>query len=320
MDTSKKLPLLIITGPTAVGKTKASVEAALRLNGEIISADSMQVYRHMDIGTAKVTEDEKKGVRHWLIDEFEPDDEFNVTIFKSLCEKYIQDIHSRGKLPIIAGGTGFYIQSVLYDIQFTEYDDEKKDSLLAELELQLRESGEDVMFGRLREIDPEYAAVIHKNNTRRVLNGICFYMLTGKRLSEHNAEQQLRESPYDFRYIVINDSRDLLYERINRRVDKMFEDGLEEEVRGLLEKGYSRSLPSMLGLGYKETADYLCNECTKEEAIEILKRDTRHFAKKQLTWFKREKNVIEINRQEYKSEDEIIGHIVSIAAELVSDV
>lgn len=307
MNTKKKV--LIITGPTAVGKTAASVEVAKKLNGEIISADSMQVYKSMDIGTAKVTEDEKQGIPHFMIDELNPDDEFNVTIFKDKARNYIEDISGRGKLPIIAGGTGFYIQSVLYDVDFTEYAQEDMEELHKELEQELEHIGVDAMFEKLREIDPEYANIIHKNNTRRVLHGIEFFKLTGKKISEHNEEQRSNTSPYDFIYIVIVDEREQLYDRINKRVDIMLQNGLVEEVKALLEKGYSRELPSMLGLGYKETADYLCGDCTLAEAVELIKRDTRHFAKKQLTWFKRERDVIYVHRNN-RTNEEVVKEIL----------
>lgn len=306
-------PLLIITGPTAVGKTALSVELALRLNGEIISADSMQVYKGMDIGTAKIKEEEKHGVPHYLIDILEPDEEFNVTIFKELAKGCIDDIYSRGKLPIIAGGTGFYIQSVLYDVAFTDYDEERRNEIKAGLEKTLEKNGIDYMFERLKEIDPEYAEVIHKNNIRRVLHGLEYNALTGGRLSEHNEEQRERKSPYNFLYCVLNDDRAAVYERINSRVDEMVADGLVEEVGMLLKKGYSRELPSMLGLGYKEIADYLSGDCSLETAIELIKRDTRHFAKKQLTWFKREKEVFEVNRTEFHDMGEMIDYIISAA-------
>lgn len=314
---NNKKNLVIITGPTAVGKTAVSVEVAKKLNGEIISADSMQVYRNMDIGTAKVTREEMQGIRHYMIDEFEPDDEFNVTIFKDKARTYIDEISERGRLPIIAGGTGFYIQSVLYDVDFSEYSEEDRLKLHEELMAEYEIKGADVMFEKLREIDPVYAGIIHKNNTRRVIHGIEFYMLTGRRISEHNDEQREKESPYDFLYFVLTDDRDRLYERINKRVDKMIDDGLVEEVRRLLEHGYSTELPSMLGLGYKETADYLNGLCTLDEAVEIIKRDTRHFAKKQLTWFKRERDVIYIPR-DGRSNSEIADDIIERIHEKIS--
>lgn len=307
----KKPPLIIVTGPTAVGKTALSVELALRVGGEIISADSMQVYRGMDIGTAKVREEEKKGVPHYLIDILDPDEEFNVTIFKQMAEERIADILSRGKIPIIAGGTGFYIQSVLYDVEFTDFDEEKSAEIKAMLEDTLEQKGIDFMYEKLQETDPEYAEVIHKNNIRRVLHGLEFNILTGGKLSEHNEEQRERTSPYNFLYCVLNDDRAKVYGRINSRVDDMLREGLADEVRALLAKGYSRDLPSMLGLGYKEMADYLSGDCTYEAAVELIKRDTRHFAKKQLTWFKREKDTMEVNRMKYETVDDMLNLIIS---------
>ena len=307
---NEKQPLIIITGPTAVGKTALSVETALKLDGEIISADSMQVYRGMDIGTAKIKEEEKKGVPHHLIDIINPDEEFNVTIFKDMAKKCIDDIASRGKIPIIAGGTGFYIQSVLYDVDFTDYDEDKRSEVRMLLEDTLEEKGIDFMYERLKEVDPKYAEVIHKNNIRRVLHGLEYNIMTGNRLSEHNEEQRERTSPYNFLYFVLNDDRAKVYGRINKRVDEMIRDGLADEVRGLLEAGYSRDLQSMQGLGYKEMADYLYGECPYDEAVEIIKRDTRHFAKKQLTWFKRERVTVELNREVLGSDDKILEHIL----------
>ena len=309
----KRPPLIIITGPTAVGKTSLSVQLALKINGEIISADSMQVYRGMDIGTAKIREEEKCGVPHYLIDILNPDEEFNVTIFKQKAEECIQDILSRGKMPIIAGGTGFYIQSVLYDVEFSDFDEEKRAEIKAMLEDTLEQKGINFMFDKLTEIDPEYAKVIHKNNIRRVLHGLEFNILTGGKLSEHNEEQRERTSPYNFLYCVLNDDRAKVYGRINSRVDDMLRDGLADEVRGLLNKGYSRNLPSMLGLGYKEMADYLSDECTYEAAVELIKRDTRHFAKKQLTWFKRERETLEVNRTKFDNEEQMLEFILSAA-------
>ena len=309
----KRPPLIIITGPTAVGKTSLSVQLALKINGEIISADSMQVYRGMDIGTAKIREEEKCWVPHYLIDILNPDEEFNVTIFKQKAEECIYDILSRGKMPIIAGGTGFYIQSVLYDVEFSDFDEEKRAEIKAMLEDTLEQKGIDFMFEKLTEIDPEYAKVIHKNNIRRVLHGLEFNILTGGKLSEHNEEQRERTSPYNFLYCVLNDDRAKVYGRINSRVDDMLRDGLADEVRELLNKGYSRNLPSMLGLGYKEMADYLSDECTYEAAVELIKRDTRHFAKKQLTWFKRERETLEVNRTKFDNEEQMLEFILSAA-------
>lgn len=285
---NNKPPLVILTGPTAVGKTATSIKLAKALNGEIISADSMQVYRGMDIGTAKITKSEMEGVTHHLIDVFEPDEEFNVFIFKDLAKKAIEDIYSRGHLPIIVGGTGFYIQAVLYDIEFSET---QEDGIRDELNRIYEQNGAEYMHNMLTEVDPEYAQTVHYNNVKKVIRAIEFFRQTGKKMSEHNKEQQCNESPYNFVYLVLNDNRDKLYERIDKRIDIMLNDGLVDEVKALMAKGYNRDLVSMQGLGYKEIIAYLEGEISLDEAVYILKRDTRHFAKRQLTWFRREKIV-----------------------------
>lgn len=308
MEAKKKL--YILTGPTAVGKTALSVDFAKSINGEIISADSMQVYKYMDIGTAKVTKDEMKGVKHYLIDEFYPNDEFNVFIFQEYAKKYIEEIYKKGKLPILVGGTGFYIQSVLYDIDFTKEEGSKK--VREKLEELAREKGNIYLHDMLKEIDQESAQVIHANNVKRVIRAIEYYKTTGEKMSKHNKEQQQKKSPYDFRYFVLNDKREDLYNRIDKRIDIMVKNGLVKEVENLLNKGYNRELVSMQGLGYKEIVAYLKGECTLEEAIYILKRDTRHFAKRQLTWFRREKDVIWVDKDKFEYDDKkIIDFMVS---------
>ena len=293
----KKKPLIILTGPTAVGKTKASIGLAKAVDGEIISADSMQVYRHMDIGSAKIKPEEMEGIPHHLIDVLEPDDEFHVVKFQQLAKKAMREIWERGHIPIVTGGTGFYIQALLYDIDFDE--NEKKDACRKELEAYAREHGAEVLHEKLALVDPSSAEMIHPNNIKRVTRALEFYEQTGKRISEHNETQRQRESPYAFAYFVLTDDRAHLYERINRRVDQMIEEGLVNEVQALKDKGYTKQLVSMQGLGYKEILDYLDGNCTLEEAIYTIKRDTRHFAKRQLTWFKRERDVIWINKQSF---------------------
>lgn len=309
----KRQSLVIINGPTAVGKTAVSVELARMLDGEIISADSMQVYRGMDIGTAKVTRDEMKGIPHHLIDIINPDEPFSVLEFKRLAKKAIEDISSRGKMPIIAGGTGYYIQAVLYDVDFTEYSDDSQSEIRAKLEEKLEKCGALYMHEYLRSFDPESAKIIHPNNTKRLLHAIEFYELTGKKMSEHNSEQAQNESPYDFRYYVITDDRESIYGRINRRVDVMMEQGLLNEVKGLLDAGYSKDAQSMMGIGYKEIVDYIYGSVTLDEAVENIKRETRHYAKKQLTWFKREKCVEFLDRRDFagtaKIADELAARI-----------
>lgn len=300
----KKKPLIILTGPTAVGKTKASIGLAKAVDGEIISADSMQIYRHMDIGSAKIKPEEMEGIPHHLIDVLEPDDEFHVVKFQQLAKKAMREIWERGHIPIVTGGTGFYIQALLYDIDFDE--NEKEDACRKELEAYAREHGAEALHEKLALVDPASAEMIHPNNIKRVIRALEFYEQTGKRISEHNETQRQRESPYVFAYFVLTDDRAHLYERINRRVDQMIEEGLVNEVQALKDKGYTKQLVSMQGLGYKEILDYLDGNCTLEEAIYTIKRDTRHFAKRQLTWFKRERDVIWINKQSFGYEAEQI--------------
>lgn len=284
-----KRPLVIITGPTASGKTALSIELAKQIGGEIISADSMQVYRHMDIGSAKVTKEEMDGVPHHLIDVLEPSEEFNVVRFQEMARKAMEGIYERGKIPIIAGGTGFYIQALLYDIDFTETDE--NNSIREELEQKARTEGAAVLHDMLREIDPESAEAIHENNVKRVIRAIEFYRQTGKKISDHNRQEREKSSPYQFLYYVIDLPRELLYSRIEQRVDQMVEQGLVEEVKALQAMGCTRDMVSMQGLGYKEILDYLNGQLTLDEAVYVLKRDTRHFAKRQLTWFRRERDV-----------------------------
>lgn len=282
-------PLIIITGPTAVGKTALSVRLAKAIGGEIISADSMQVYRHMDIGSAKIKKEEMDGVPHYLIDVLDPEEEFNVTIFQKMAKEAVEEIYSHGHIPIVAGGTGFYIQALLYDIDFTENGEDT--SIRMELEKLGQERGTEFLHNLLRDIDPDSADEIHENNMKRVIRAIEYYRQTGERISEHNKRERQKKSPYDFLYYVVNTDRTRLYERIDRRVDLMLEQGLVEEVMHLKDMGLTRDMVSMQGLGYKEILDYLQGIYTLEEAIYILKRDTRHFAKRQITWFKRERDV-----------------------------
>ena len=277
-------PMIILTGPTAVGKSALSVELAKKINGAVISADSMQVYRHMDIGSAKITPEEMQGVTHYMIDELEPDEEFHVVRFVTMAKEYLKEIYADGKIPIIAGGTGFYIQALLYDIDFTEQQCDE--TYRRQLEDLAREHGAEYLHGILREVDPASAEAIHANNIKRVIRALEFYHLSGKKISEHNETERQKQSPYNFAYFVLTDERAKLYERIDRRVDAMIEAGLVEEVKKLKSMGCSREMVSMQGLGYKEILAYLDGGCTLEEAVYIIKRETRHFAKRQLTWFK----------------------------------
>ncbi len=302
-------PLIILTGPTAVGKTGLSIDLAEAVGGEIISADSMQVYRHMDIGSAKVTEREMRGIPHHLIDVLEPTEEFHVALFQKMAKEAMKGIRSRGHIPIVAGGTGFYIQALAYDIDFTESDTDE--ALRRELEQTAREKGPDYVHQMLKEVDPEAAAQIHAHNTKRVIRAIEFYRQTKTRISEHNERERRRQSPYDLFYYVLNTDRALLYERIEQRVDEMIEQGLVEEVRRLMAMGCVRHMASMQGLGYKEILDYLEGRCSLEEAVRIIKRDTRHFAKRQLTWFRRERDVRWLNLPDFHNDrTEVLNHIL----------
>lgn len=305
-----KDPLIIITGPTAVGKTALSIKLARQIGGEIISADSMQVYRHMDIGSAKVTKEEMDGVPHHLIDILDPTEEFNVALFQRLAKAAMEEIRSRGHIPIVAGGTGFYIQALLFDIDFTETTEDS--ALREELEHMAREQGPEVLHRLLSESDPESAAVIHANNVKRVIRALEFYRQTGQKISKHNEREHQKESPYNFLYYVVNTDRQTLYERIERRVDQMMENGLVEEVRRLKNLGCTSDMLSMQGLGYKEVLSYLNGTCSLNDAVYIIKRDTRHFAKRQLTWFKRERGVRWLNRPEYNDNDgELLSHVIT---------
>lgn len=301
IDTEKK-PLIILTGPTAVGKTKASIGLAKAIGGEIISADSMQVYRHMDIGSAKITKEEMADVPHYLIDVLEPEEEFHVVRFQQMAKAAMTDIYSRGKIPIIVGGTGFYIQALLYDIDFTENEG---DSVYREkLEVLAKEKGAAYLHGQLAMVDPKSAEEIHANNIKRVIRALEFYHQTGQKISEHNERERQKESPYQFCYFVLNDRRECLYERIDQRVDQMIRNGLVQEVQTLKERGCTKQMVSMQGLGYKEIFSYLEGDCSLEEAVYIIKRDTRHFAKRQLTWFKRERDVMWVQKDELNYDDE----------------
>jgi tRNA dimethylallyltransferase len=303
-----KKPLVILTGPTSVGKTALSIALAKAIGGEIISADSIQVYRHMDIGTAKITPEEMQGVPHYLIDELEPDEDFSVVRFQQLSKQYMKQIYEKGKIPILVGGTGFYIQAVLYDIDFME--NEEDTSYRDYLEQLLKNWGAEYLHNLLKEADPESAEAIHPNNSKRVIRALEYLKLTGGKISEHNENQRQKESPYQFCYFVLNKNRAQLYEAINKRVDLMLQAGLLQEVKNLAEVGYTRELVSMQGLGYKEMLAYLDGEYTLEEAAEIMKRDTRHFAKRQLTWFKREKDVIWVDKDQFRSEELILEFLI----------
>ena len=309
-----KKPLVVLTGPTAVGKTKLSIALAKALGGEIISADSMQVYKYMDIGSAKITEKEMDGVPHHLIDVLSPFEEFHIVRFQDLAKKAMEDIYSRGRIPIFVGGTGFYIQAITKDIDFTEGEEDKK--YREELSCLAAEKGNEFLHEMLRNIDPKSAEEIHANNVKRVIRALEFYKENGFPISQHNEEQKQNETPYNLAYFVLNAPRELLYERIDRRVDEMMENGLVQEVQKLKDMGCRRDMTSMQGLGYKEILSFLDGEGPLEEAVRILKRDTRHFAKRQLTWFRRESDVIWVDKDKFSfDEEKILEYMLSVCKE-----
>lgn len=303
-------PLVILTGPTAAGKTDLSIALAKAIDGEIISADSMQVYRKMDIGTAKISPQEMQGVKHHLIDVFDADHAFNVSEFQFLARQACKDILGRGHIPIVVGGTGFYIQALLYGINFkNEEDDGTRVALEAEA---LQENGPAILFERLKSIDPDSAAEIHPNNVKKVIRALEYYHFHQEPISKHNKEERKKESIYNAAYFVLNMDRAKLYERINKRVDIMMEKGLVQEVKELLAEGLPRESISLEGIGYKEILPVLDGKCTAQEAADNIKENTRHFAKRQLTWFRRERDVIWIDKDQYENEDLLLQDMLAL--------
>ena len=303
-------PMVILTGPTAVGKTALSIRLAKAIGGEIISADSMQVYQKMNIGTAKIKTVEMEGIPHYLVDVLDPAEEFHVARFQKMAKEALQNIYGKGKIPLVVGGTGFYIQSLLYDIDFEE---EEQDMEYREMLWKMsREEGNEALHRMLSQKDPVSAQKIHPNNVKRVIRALEFYRLNGYPISEHNEKESQKESPYQFAYFVLNQDRKKLYERIDQRVDLMMEAGLLKEVQDLKEEGYGKSLVSMQGIGYKEIYEYLEGNLTLDQAVDLIKKDTRHFAKRQLTWFGREKDVIMIQKEQFETEEEILQHMLEI--------
>lgn len=289
----KKLPLVVTAGPTASGKTRLAIELAKLLNGEIVSADSMQIYKYMNIGSAKPTAEEQKEVKHHLIDFLEPDAVFSVADYTEMAHDVIGKLISEGKMPVMCGGTGLYINSVVNDITFGETD--TNDDIRAELAKTAREKGNDALIEMLAEFDPVSAARLHPNNVRRVIRAIEFYKVTGQTISSHQEMTKQTEGRYNPVMFCIAWDRQKLYERINKRVDKMLEDGLLEEVKRLMEAGYTKALNSMKAIGYKELIDYYNGETTLEEAVELIKQSSRRYAKRQLTWFRRDKRIHWLN-------------------------
>ncbi len=309
-----KEPLIVIAGPTASGKSELAVALAGSIGGEIVSADSMQVYRYMDIGTAKITLEEMMGVPHHLLDVADPKEAFDVARYQELAEQAVQEILGRGHVPILCGGTGFYIQSVTRSIAFGEQEPDLK--LRETLHTFAREQGNIALHEKLMSVDPEAAAEIHPNNVKRVIRALEFHALTGEKISDHNKAEREKESRYNLLFFQITDDRQTLYDRIDRRVDFMMQEGLEDEVRYLQAMGLTRAHVSMQGLGYKEMLDYLDGKCSLEEAVYILKRDTRHYAKRQETWFNRERDTVKINTASF---DHDVLKIVSYMEQMTQE-
>ena len=303
-----KNKLIILAGPTASGKTSVSIDLAKRIGGEIISADSMQVYKYMDVGTAKISVEEMQGVKHHLIDVLDPNEDFNIVKFQNMVKSSIEEIVKNEHIPILVGGTGFYIQSIIYDIDFNNEDDNS--SIRKTLEEEYYTFGADFMYEKLKKIDSVSAQTIHKNNKKRIIRAIEFFLINNAPISLHNESQRKKSSPYDYRFFVLNPPRDILYERINQRVDIMVRKGLVDEVKSLKERGLSKANISMQGIGYKEVLEYLEGDTSLEAAIENIKQNTRHMAKRRVTWFKREKDVIYVDPFSFESNEKIVDYMM----------
>ena len=297
----KKRSMVILTGPTAVGKTELSINLAKMINGAIISADSMQIYKYMDIGSAKIMPHEMQGIKHYLIDELMPEEEFNIYRFKQMAMEALDEIYASGQIPIVVGGTGFYIQGLVYDIDFTKQDAD--DDYRKQLEEFANINGAHALHEKLKDIDSVSYETIHENNVKRVIRALEYYKQTNEPISKHNEEEKKKESPYNFAYFVLNDVRENLYSRIDKRVDIMMDAGLIDEIKALKKRGCTRDMVSMQGIGYKEMLKYLDADYTLEEAVEKVKQESRRFAKRQLTWFRREKDVIWIDKDKYEYDE-----------------
>ena len=304
-----KKPLVVLSGPTAVGKSKLSIALAKQIHGEIISCDSMQVYRGMNIGSAKITAEEMDQVPHYLIDVLDPTENFHVALLQTMAKDAMEQIYAHGNIPILVGGTGFYIQAILKDIDFSA--DGKDDNLRDELTSFAKEKGIDALFDKLREVDLQACESIHPNNVKRVIRALEYYYISGEKISVHNQKESQKQSIYDSKYLVLTNQREILYQNIDKRVNQMMDQGLLDKVRGLYDMGLTQNNISMQGLGYKELLEYLNGNGTLEDAVYKIKRDTRHFAKRQLTWFKREEQVIWIDKSEFISEEDILSYMLS---------
>lgn len=313
---SNKIPLLSIVGPTGIGKTETSISLAENLGGEIISADSMQIYKYMDIGTAKITKEEMKGIPHYLIDIVYPDEEFTVSDFKESATKYINNIYNRGNLPIIVGGTGLYVNSLVYDLNFTNVA--PNNEFREKYEIIADKYGNGVIYEELRSIDPKSAKRIHVNDRKRIIRALEIYYVTKKPMSVYYKDFRRYNDDFDVVMIGLTNKREDLYKRINYRVDRMIEKGLIEEVKGLLDMGYTDDLNSLQALGYKEIILYLKNEITLDEAIDLIKRSTRKFAKRQLTWFRRDNRIKWIDVGCFENNHEVSDYIFRYSKDILN--
>lgn len=296
--------LLIIVGPTSIGKSTIAVELAKLLNGEVISADSMQIYKHMDIGTAKVTTTEMDGIPHHMVGVVDPDEEFTVSDYKHLVKEHIRRINLEGKLPIVVGGTGLYINSLIYDLNFAEIP--PNESLRSSYEEQIEEFGNEYLHNKLALIDPESSEKISVNDKKRIMRALEIYDSTGKTMTEHNKNFRKMNNDYNLSYVALNMDRAKLYDKINNRVDAMVKKGLVQEVNKILDMGYSEELISLQAIGYKEIISHIKDEISLEEAIELVKKKSRNYAKRQLTWFRRDDRIKWIDIEDYQNLSQVI--------------
>lgn len=309
MEQNRKIPVIVVVGPTASGKTRLSVDLAKHFGGEVISADSMQIYRYMDIGTAKVTEEEKQGIPHHMIDILDPGEKFSVAEYVDMSSKLVYTVHERGKVPVIAGGTGLYVDSLITGTAFEPLESDQ--TLRDELQKEADTLGNEALFQRLQKVDPEIAKTLHPNNVGRVIRALEVCLLTGITMSEHQRRSRLQPAPYDSCIIGLSyDDRQKLYDRIDLRVELMVKEGLIEEVKSLAEKGFGQTAAQ--AIGYKEILEYLHGEVSLEEAVETVKRQSRRYAKRQLTWFRRNQNIHWIYPDLEQDYDAVLKKAISV--------
>ena len=297
-------PLLILAGPTAVGKSDISVKVAKALGGECISADSIQVYKGLNIGSGKITEEEMEGVPHHLLDILNPEEDYDASAFQRMAREKVEEIYRRERLPILVGGTGFYIQAMLRDIDFKEEDEAEKERLRSRLEKEMEVRGSTALHEELKQVDSVSAEEIHPHNRQRIMRALEYFYLHKSPISKHNREEKEKEALYNSLFLVLNRNREDLYEGINARVEKMFQDGLVSEVEAFYKKGYTEHSPGFKGIGYREIFPYLRGECSLSECKALIQQNSRHYAKRQLTWFKREKETIFVEAENFQSREE----------------